>query len=240
MQNGVDVAREVMHMALLTRKMRSDEKSSPEGQAALRSEMKKICETYEALDAPVERSTAAARYPEATISNFALLSFMKFAETANPKHKGRAVVLGDRIRSISSQMAPQEESGAWEDMATSLAALEEGRLVDAFALINKFRVQSADVEAAYLQESWPDEVPPHFLSIPREYWSYLPEHLNPERLGVRDPVFRMRRMIYGHPESGHVSVHRMGEFLRGKGWESVGNGALFARGRCLLCMYVAT
>ena len=223
--------------AFLTRKMSPEEKRSDAGKAALKSEMQKLSVTYEAIAAPVEQESAASLYPDSTVSLFALLSFMKHAESNKPVHKGRGVVLGDKIKNIKTNAFASCESGAWNDMTTALAALEEGRYVDAFALINKYIVEQGDVEAAYLQEEWPAEVAPHFLIIPADLWEYLPEHLRPPE-GMTRPVFRMKRMIYGHPKSGHVFVHRMAEWLRSKGWISVGKGALFLRGLSRLCMYV--
>ena len=223
--------------AFLTRKMSPDEKRSEAGKAALRSEMQKLCVTYEAIAAPVEQQSAASLHPDGTISLFALLSFMKHAETKSPVPKGRGVVLGDKIKNIATNEFASFASSAWDEMTTALAALEEGRFVDAFALIHRDIVEQGDVEAAYLQEEWPDEVPPHFLQIPAELFEFLPESLRPPA-HMKRPIFRMRKMIYGHPKSGDVFVYRMAEFLRSKGWRLIGKGALFARSLSRLCMYV--
>ena len=228
--------------AFLTRKMTTSEKRSEPGQAALGAEMLKMAVKYRTFEAPVEREWVSRRYPKATVSGFVLLSFVKHAEHVPERQvlKGRAVVLGNHISPISSSRATEadgSDSVAWENMSSQLAALEEGRLVDAYALINGYKIQSVDIEAAYLQQSWPEEWPPHYVTIPKDLWHLLPEELRP-RSGTRYPVWKMRKCVYGHPASGHLFVQGTLDHLKAKGWRSIGKGALLTRGSTVCCLYV--
>ena len=231
----------------LTRKMSRAEKCSAQGQEANRAELYKLAVTYKAIDIPISREEAAALFPHATISALILLSFIKGVEKPLSDHifKGRAVVLGDRIFLLSRSDGAAVSSAEWSVMTSQLAALEEGRLVDAHAIVHGYNVESVDIEAAYLQEPWPADLPAHFVQIPAELWPLLPPHLRPtvdaDDKGVRNPVWRMTKCIYGHPLSGHIFVSGCLKFLIANGWVSVGKfetGALLKKENTLCCIYV--
>ena len=238
--------------AYMTRKMTKAEKLSPEGLAAYGSELHKLATTYSGFDKPDSLHGVAEYEPRATVSNFCMLGFVKHAEKDLLQQvlKGRGVILGDHIMTIKQALAyllGQGRSGptdsttmAWDAMSSDLAALEEGRLIDLHAAINGFSVESADVESAYIQEPWPDDWPRHYVIIPAELWKFLPEDLRPAP-GMRNPVWPMKKCIYGHPASGHVFVTSFLSFLEERGWKAIGKAgsrALMLKGRTLVCLYV--
>ena len=227
--------------AYVTRTMTNSERRSAQGAEALRTEMRKICETYSAIGKPQAQEEVETKEPNATVSSFVLLSFIKNCTKAISEwvYKGRAVVLGNKISSVSNSdtHGSENSSPAWEDMSTKVAALEEGRLVDVWGAINNFTVQCLDVEAAYLQVPWPDSWPRHFLKIPADLWEYLPAGLRPPPK-MRNPVFVMLRCIYGHPASGHVFVQHVRNLLEKNGYKQIGKGALWSKGNVLLVTYV--
>ena len=222
-------------MAQVTRKMSRTERSSPLGAEALRSEMFKICEKYRAVDVPISKQEARQMHPDATFSSLILLGFMKNVEKGPGKHKGRAVVLGDRVYRWDGSLVFDSSY----DMHSELVALEEGRILDFFAARKGLSVESADVESAYLHEKWPEHLPKHYLIIPEELHQFLPERLCPH--GIVQPVFCMRCCIYGHQISGHVFTGALRDLLLRHGYRAVGkqgSAAFLMKGSCLVGTYV--
>ena len=85
-------------MALVTRKMNKVERASPLGQDALAAEMHKICVKYESFGKPISASDARVKFPDATVSNFALLGFMKNIEKTRKRRDALwcwGIVCGD-------------------------------------------------------------------------------------------------------------------------------------------------
>jgi len=226
--------------AHVVKAMSKEERGSAAGRAALQLEVDKLVE-YGCLRAPVERGSI--RDPTATLSALVMLATIKHVEldASLRKHKGRAVVLGNKIVKAVGRDDPAAATAvAWENMQSDLAALEDGRLVDAWALINGYGRQTVDFENGYLQCPWPAGWPVHYLVVPREIWPLLPAQLRPAP-GMRDPVFPMGSCLYGHPASGHLFTNMVFDFLVARGWQPVGRAgsrALLARGDSLLCVYV--
>jgi len=229
-------------IALLTRKMKLAERNSDEGREALAKEAGKLVK-YKCLAAP-ESAATIEDGGSATVSGLCMLGFMKHAEDPSKiKHKGRVVVLGNMLSTIDQYLrgTPVEPDGCgpspWGDLSSQLAALQEGRLVDAWALIHRLELQSVDIENAYLNVPWPAHLPAHFLHIPKDVWSFFPPALQPT--GVQAPLWRMQKCIYGHPASGHIFVESVLQLLRENGFRTVGrSGALLMRGSALVCVYV--
>ncbi len=223
--------------ACLTRKMTPPERASPEGQAAMQAEIDKLVK-YSCFGKPRSRNDAE---PGATVCPLVLLAFIKHAEIkGGEKHKGRAVALGDQLSLVSGDRHTSGEASPWAALESHLAALQDGRLVDIWAVTNGFPLQSVDIENAYLQEKWPDDYCQHYLAIPKEMWRMLPAELRPPP-GMEAPVFPMQRCLYGHPASGHLFINGLLGFLRKNGWSAVGRsekGALLSKGRALVCAYV--
>jgi hypothetical protein len=165
------------HVAFLTRKMKKEERESPGGQRALQIEIDKLCK-YKCFGPPLARRDAR---PDGTVCALGLLGFVKHAELrGNEKLKGRAVALGNRIWTIATRAISGSSAALpWADLKSSLGALEEGRLVDLWALVHGYALQSVDIENAYIQEPWPDGFKPHYLIIPKSLWCFLPTEFVP-------------------------------------------------------------
>jgi len=153
--------------AFVVRTMSKAERSSDAGKAALQLELDKLAE-YGCLRPPVSRGTITDS--RATLSSLAMLASMKHVELRPHmwKHKGRAVVLGNRIVPARGTVDPSgggEEAWSWSNLVSDLAALEDGRLVDAWALVHGFSRRSVDFENGYLQCPWPKAMPLHYLVI---------------------------------------------------------------------------
>ena len=222
--------------ALVTRKMKSDEKISEKGKGARASEMRKLAEQYELFDVPEERSDVAISHPTATVCPMAMLCHVKNAEKQieSQVFKGRCVILGDQLRSLGNVQI----SAWWESWSSQVAALEEVRIIDTIACIRRYKIETVDLESAYLQAAWPDNVPYHYISLPADLVEFLPSHLKGKNL--RYPIWRMLRAGYGHPASGHIWNAKLEKFLIRSGWEpaSPGSRSLFIKDNLILATYV--
>ncbi len=226
--------------AWVTRKLNKSERESPEGQRAIATEMERMVK-HSVFGRPVSRRDVTD--PGATLSGFVMLTFAKHAELGplRRKFKGRAVVLGNRVVKVKSDAAVHcEFSPFWESLHSELSSLDESRVVDAYATMFGYRMESVDLESAYLQCEWPADKSTHYLQIPKELWRFLPVELQPDS-SVVFPVWPMRKACYGHPASGHLWVNKLLSWLQEKNWTPVGragNRALLKRGKTLLAVYV--
>ena len=237
--------------SFLTRKMTKEEVSSEEGQKAQEKEMRKMCVDYEAVAPPIESKTAE---PGSTLSGFIMLTHVKNFEKAVKDwiYKGRAVVLGHKItKLIDNQISGQNSDNTIDDNdnknheqpsfiggISDLVSLAEARLIDAWALINGYKVQSIDIENGYLQQPW--NLPhKHYIKIPKDLWKYLPENLKPT--GIREPIWEMKKCIYGHPKSGELFIEGVVKLLIANGYKPIGktgSKALMTKGNLLVAIYV--
>lgn len=221
----------------VTRKMTKQERDSDEGAKAQSSEFAKL---FQRKLFAVPEDGKKIVDPDATVCSIAMLTHIKHAEK-NIKdyvYKGRAVILGDNLRKFV-QGTPILRW--WEAMGSEVAALEQVRLLDAYATLNKFEIETVDLESAYLQAAWPDGVPKHYVTIPKHLWHLLPESHQPQH-GNDFPVWRMDRAGYGHPASGHIWNDKLSSWLENNDWESARDGdesrCLFRKGNLLLATYV--
>ena len=91
--------------------------------------------------------------------------------------------------------------------------MDAAKAVDAYGLLPGHAVQQSDAEQAYVQallggnvETW--------VRLPREFWP-------PERAKFRDPVVRLVRALYGHPDSGGYWERHCEAAVRKCGFEPI-------------------
>ena len=250
----VGLGRDQKPTCRLTRKMTKAESSSENGQAAIAKEMYKMAVEYSSFGAPIEASDAPAG---STVSGICMLTHIKNFERAVSEWvwKGRAVILGDKVRPIHSSASGATENKAENQTSNGddaspgindIAALEEARLCEAWSLICGYRCEQIDVENGYLQEPW--DVAKigyqHYIRIPAHLWKLLPPHLHPRSADGRklhDPVWPMLTCIYGHPLSGSLFISGLLSLLMSIGFAPVGkrgSRALLAKGKTLVSAYV--
>ena len=238
----------------LTRKMTKSESLSDNGQAAVAKEMHKMAVEYSSFGTPIEASDAPAG---STVSGLCMLTHIKNFERVVSEWiwKGRAVILGNKVRPIHSSHSGTADHTAENQNNTSedaspgindIAALEEARLCEAWSLICGYSCEQIDVENGYLQEPW--DVAKigyqHYIRIPAHLWKFLPPHLQPRTADGRklhDPVWPMLTCIYGHPISGSLFISGLLSLLMSIGFKPVGkrgSRALLAKGKTLVSAYV--
>lgn len=129
------------------------------------------------------------------------------------KFKGRGVLLGNQVKNQNF------EAALFQDLGNSPATFEAARWADFFGCLPGNSVQMADAIQAYIQayltgmacwvelpdDAWPDDV----LERVR-------------KLGLRRPVCRLRKALYGHPDSGTMWEKHCDTEVRGLEFDPVG------------------
>ena len=109
------------------------------------------------------------------------------------KFKGRGVLLGNQVKNENF------EAALFQDLGNSPATFEASRWADFFGCLPGNSVQMADAIQAYIQA----------LLTGIACWVELPEDAWPDeilarirKIGLRRPMCRLRKALYGHPDSG--------------------------------------
>ena len=127
--------------------------------------------------------------------------------------KYRVVFQGNQVKDQNWEVA------MFNGMASTPATLEASRIADIYSCFKGHSMQSRDVEQAYLQAKM--EGPPVYIMLPRELWT--------EKMkGMRCPVFKLERALYGHKHSGaywqkfcHTQCLKAGFDLISENWPGV-------------------
>ena len=75
--------------------------------------------------------------------------------------------------------------------------MEAAKCVDAYSCLPGHAEQQSDAEQAFIQADIDDSEVETFARIPRDYW---PD----EWQGMTDPVCRVHKALYGHPDAPGV------------------------------------
>ena len=102
----------------------------------------------------------------------------------------------------------------YNDISASPVTMQGTRCVMAYAALSGFSLSSRDVETAYLQASLRGQGGV-------ETWTALPRSSWPEYWACKwkEPMVRLYRALYGHPESGNRWQRRCDEVLTSFEWE---------------------
>ena len=114
---------------------------------------------------------------------------------ANPlrKYKGRVVFQGNTVTDQNWEWA------MFQEVASQPASMQASKCCDAYGSLPGHIIEQADATQAYTQAELGGV--PTYIRIPREYWpkEWFDKHGQPK---YRDPVCRLIKALYGHPESG--------------------------------------
>ena len=128
--------------------------------------------------------------------------------------KGSELKPGDKQRKFKGRYDQNWDAAMFQELGSSLAAMEAGKSADFWGLIPGHICQQSDAEQAYTQAllrgiaTW--------VSLPRERWPA-------SWAGLHDPVVPLHIALYGHPDAGGVLaaplrgarlVHRVQDYLR--------------------------
>ena len=141
-------------------------------------------------DSPVSWFAIQKMHPDATVSRLFPIVSMKHAETDNPVHKARIVLQGSNIQDVNGASALFSEVSS---SPTNLNTIRAG--VVYAGLIEGATVETADAVGAYTQRLLDEDDDKVYIRLPKEWWPASAKN-------IADPVFRLRRPLYGHPKAG--------------------------------------
>ena len=124
------------------------------------------------------------------------------------KYKYRVVFGGNNI------LDQTWEQATFQSLGSSPASMSAGKFLDYYSCVNGNSGEQADAEQAYIQAE---------LKGP-ETWVYIPPEGRPEGWddgGFRTPVVRLRKAIYGHPNSGSYWEEHCNKFLLEAGFKPI-------------------
>ena len=149
------------------------------------------------------------------------------AGDAGRKYKGRVVFQGNQVRDESFDYA------IFGEVSSAPSTMQAGRAADAYGLLRGHGIQQADAESAYTQADITGDTPTYVE---------LPEHRWPASWkGMRRPVCRLVKALYGHPESGACWEKHCYGHLETVGFKEIDSwpGTFYHGGlRLLLVVYV--
>ena len=73
--------------------------------------------------------------------------------------------------------------------------MDASKSIDAYGCLPGHAIEQADAEQAYVQAHLLG--PPLYISLPPDFW---PDHW--KKKGYKNPVCRLQKALYGHPDSG--------------------------------------
>ena len=124
------------------------------------------------------------------------------------KWKGRIVLGGHNVRSTRG-----DKITMFQDTASSPSTMTAARAGLAFHALTPGAIAlQSDCPNAYIQSEY--KGPLTYVRLPREWWP-------PSWTGMRDPVCRLLRNLYGHPTSGNGWQKHLEEKLFALGYESI-------------------
>ena len=162
----------------MTRKMYPSEKASPMAKAAHNKEMQALLK-HDMFGQCVDGDAVTNK--KASFVWLAMLSFIKNIEIPDvSKHiyKGRAVLLGDKLRYVVGGNFIEPKDRWWDQLTSALTSMDESRALDSYAVLNGYQMMTVDLEAAYLQSTWPwDPNEPEKYKPEQECFVAIPEDM---------------------------------------------------------------
>ena len=183
-------------MGLITKVLnkKDSEYHSQEAKDAILTEVNKLITAGVWDTQPVSRRDASRIHPDATFSRlFGILGIKDF-EAASRKFKYRVVVQGSNMKDINNNDVFFSDTS---NAPTNMACI---RSIVAYSQLSGGESSQVDAEQAYIQLLLDDNI--HiYITIPEEMWS---DDMIKSAAGINNPVFRLRRPLYGWSRSGNI------------------------------------
>ena len=199
-----------------------NEYHSPDARIAMDKEIDKLVLAGVWDTKPLSKRQAEAMFPDATFSRIFGILGIKDVESNTAKYKYRVVLQGSNVKDHNNQNVYFADTS---NAPTNMACI---RSVIAYGQLSGGESSQADAEQAYIQPLLDDKI--HmFIFVPPEMQT---EEMKANCIGVSNPVFRLRRPLYGWSRSGNIWEHHLSDKLKaivhdGKNgndkWKSVEN-----------------
>ena len=214
---GVHSLADCLGMVVKQITRRDKEWNSQGARDAVMHEVGKLVKAYVWDPQPLEKEETYAMHPDASYTRLFLILGLKNSESVDAKYKARVVVQGNWITdNLGDQVFFSDTTSA----PTNMTCI---RSVIAYGQLSKGGSSTADAEQAFIQPRMPDhEVV--FVSIPDELKT---DEMKLACQCMRNPVFRLRRPLYGWTRSGNIWEKHLETSLLGL--PVIGNNSLSTR-----------
>ena len=157
---------------------------------------------------PREKSDVLKQFPDAAFARIFTITGLKGSETSEPTFKSRTVLQGSDVHDQYGEQVFYDDCSS---APTSMAGI---RVVHAYGMLTGSGTTSVDAEQAFIQPLMPeDEI--IYIYLPENMWS--PEFRS-KCSGMRTPVVRLRRPLYGWKRSGNIWEHYLQDQLVSDKW----------------------
>ena len=161
---------------------------------------------------PVEADELAKTQPEAHVARvFPIIGIKNFEDPSNHVWKGRIVFAGNRVKTATGQWAMFQDMGA---VPSTMAACRA--ILAAYTAVKGSQLFQSDCVKAYVQALMSGT--PTYIRLPKAWW---PAHWVGK---FRDPLCKLLRALYGHPDAGNLWADKIGDelkrlqFVEPEGW----------------------
>lgn len=138
-------------------------------------------------------------------------------ERIPPGHKRPAPEIQRAVRFQGSNVLDEWlQIAIFQDLSSSPATMEASHSLDAIACFPGFAGHQADAIQACVQVNIDESKVETYVRIPREFW---PDEWI--RAGLRGPVIKSNKALYGHPDSGALWEKHCEPYLIRRGLEPV-------------------
>ena len=195
--------------AMVTRTLHPSDPMSrhPGALAAIQDELKDL-RSHPAWDEahPIEAAELARTDPDAHVARvFPIVGIKHWEDPASHVWKGRIVLAGNNIKTATGQWALFQDLGA---VPSTMAACRA--ILAAYAVTKDAQLFQSDCVKAYVQAELKGT--PTYVRLPKAWWP-------PQWVGrYRDPLCRLLRALYGHPDAGNQWADKIGDELRALGF----------------------
>ena len=166
-------------------------------------------------DHPVESDELKRTKPHVHVARiFPIIGVKNWEDPESHRWKGRIVLAGNLIKTAMGQWALFGEIGAVPSTMSACRAL-----LAAYAITPDACLLQSDCLRAYTQAPMKGEET--YIRLPKAWW---PSHWVGR---YKDPLCRLLRALYGHPDSGNHWADKLGSELKARnfkevdGWSSV-------------------
>jgi hypothetical protein len=153
---------------------------------------------------PMEKDEVIKQFPEATFSALFEILGLKNSELADAIYKARIVVQGSSVTNT------QGDYIYFADTTSSPTNMCAIRSLVAYGEVSGGGSSQADAEAAYIQPRLPEDIR-FYVRIPQ---TLMTDEMKQSVKGMFNPVFRLRRPLYGWSRSGNIWEKRLAETLQ--------------------------
>ena len=153
---------------------------------------------------PEEKSEVIKKHPDASFSRLFEILGLKNSESETPIFKARVVVQGSNVTDSSGDAVYFADTAS---APTNMCAI---RSLVAYGELSGGGSSSSDAEAAYIQPLLPDDVVLYVVVPPSLQTPEMIEKCSK----LRNPVFRLRRPLYGWSRSGNIWEKHLAETLQ--------------------------